>query len=260
MARSRSQLKSDSVGSADSTANANSTENTGNTESAGNPEGAGKRESAGRRRERRDTRPQEIVAAAFEEFTAKGYAATRLEDVATRAKVSKGLPYLYFKTKEELFKAVIRSVISPLFDAMRERMLTTELSSEAFLKGPFLSFIQELVLSRRVLIARLLIAEGHKHPELTKFYYDHVIAKGREAIQAFIDRGVQRGEFRPTALRDFPQLIIAPVLLAVVWRTLFERHHHLDTNALLATHVDLLVDAIRAPGHAQAESSTGEAR
>jgi AcrR family transcriptional regulator len=209
------------------------------TESEEKPDGAGKR--------RKDTRPQEIVAAAFEEFAVNGYAATRLEDVAARAKVSKGLPYLYFKTKEELFKAVIRSVITPLFDAMRERMLATDLSCEAFLKGPFLAFVQELVKSRRVLIARLLIAEGHKHPELTKFYYDHVIAKGRETLKAFIDRGVERGEFRPTALRDFPQLIIAPVLLAVVWRTLIERHHHLDTDKLLATHIDLLVEAIRAP-------------
>src|SRR5581483_2341375 len=161
---------------------------------------------APRKRERKDTRPQEIVAAAFEEFVSHGYAATRLEDVAARARVSKGLPYLYFKTKEELFKAVVRSVISPIFDAMRERMLTTEMSCEAFLKGPFLAFIQELVGSRRVLIARLLIAEGHKHPELTGFYYEQVIAKGRETLQAFVDRGVARGEFRATPLRDFPQL------------------------------------------------------
>lgn len=201
-----------------------------------------------RRRERKDTRPKEIVAAAFEEFVTHGYAATRLEDVAARARVSKGLPYLYFKTKEELFKAVVRSVISPLFDAMRERMLTTEMSCEDFLKGPFLSFVQELVGSRRVLIARLLIAEGPKHPELTKFYYEQVIAKGRETLQAFIDRGIDRGEFKPTPLREFPQLIIAPALMAVIWRTLFERYHHLDTNALLKTHVDLILDAIRAPG------------
>ena len=219
------------------------------------------RETAGRRRERKDTRPQEIVDAAFEEFAVNGYAATRLEDVAARAKVSKGLPYLYFKTKEELFKAVIRGVISPLFDAMRERMLTTELSCEAFLKGPFLAFLQELVASRRVLIARLLIAEGHKHPELTKFYYDHVLSKGRETLQAFIDRGIERGEFKPTPLRDYPQLIIAPALLAVIWRSLFERHRHLDTDALLATHIDLLIDAIRAPGGAtQVARSAGDAR
>lgn len=204
-------------------------------------------ETKKRRRERKDTRPQEIVAAAFEEFVAKGYAAARLEDVASRARVSKGLPYLYFKTKEELFKAVIRSVISPVFDAMRERMLTTELSCEAFLRGPFLSFIQELVKSRRILIARLLIAEGHKHPELTAFYYEQVISKGRETLQAFIDRGVERGEFRKTPLRDFPQILIAPALMAVIWRSLFERYHHLDTDALLKTHIELILDALRAP-------------
>jgi AcrR family transcriptional regulator len=200
-----------------------------------------------RKRERKDNRPEEIVEAAFEEFAAKGYADTRLEDVASRAKVSKGLPYLYFKTKEELFKAVIRSVISPVFDQIRARMLTTDLSSEAFLKGPFLSFLQELVKSRRMLIARLLISEGHKHPELTAFYYDHVIKKGKETLRDFIQRGVERGEFRETALADFPQLIIAPALMAVIWRSLFESHVHLDTDALLKTHIDLVLDAIRAP-------------
>lgn len=208
------------------------------------------KETPPRRRERKDSRPEEIVGAAFEEFAAKGYAGTRLEDVAARAKVSKGLPYLYFKTKEELFKAVVRSVISPVFDEMRKRMLATDLSSEAFLKGPFLSFVQELVKSRRAAIARLLIAEGHKHPELTAFYYDHVISKGRDTMQAFIERGVERGEFKPTPLSDYPLLIIAPALMAVIWRSLFEEHVHLDTDALLKTHIDLLLDAIRAPGRA----------
>lgn len=200
-----------------------------------------------RRRERKDNRPQEIVDAAFEEFAAKGFASTRLEDVAARARVSKGLPYLYFKTKEELFKAVVRSVITSHFDVMREKMETTTLSTEAFLKGPFLGFIQELVGSKRAFIARLLIAEGHKHPELTKFYYDNVVSRGIEAMTQMIDRGVERGEFRSTALRDFPQLLFAPVLTAVLWRALFERHHHLDTDKLLETHIGLMVDAIRAP-------------
>jgi AcrR family transcriptional regulator len=201
-----------------------------------------------RRRERKDNRPQEIVDAAFEEFAAKGFAGTRLEDVAARAKVSKGLPYLYFKTKEELFKAVVRSVITSHFDVMREKMETTTLSTEAFLKGPFLAFIQELVGSKRAFIARLLIAEGHKHPELTKFYYDNVISRGIETLTRLIDRGVERGEFRKTALRDYPQLLVAPVLTAILWRALFERHHHLDTNKMLETHIGLLLAAIRAPG------------
>ncbi len=202
---------------------------------------------APRRRERKDDRPQEIVAAAFEEFAAKGYAGTRLEDVAARARVSKGLPYLYFKTKEELFKAVIRSVITSHFDVIRGQMETTELSVEDFLKGPFLGFIQELVCSKRVFIVRLLIAEGHKHPELTKFYFDTVVSRGLETLRGLIDRGVARGEFRETRLREFPQLLIAPMLMAVIWRALFERHHHLDTDAMLKTHIDLIVDAIKAP-------------
>ena len=201
-----------------------------------------------RRRERKDTRPQEIVAAAFEEFAAKGYAATRLEDVASRARVSKGLPYLYFKTKEALFKAVVKSVITAHFDLIREKMETTELSVEAFLKGPFLAFIQELVGSKRAFIARLLIAEGHKHPELTSFYYEQVVSRGIETMTRLIDRGIERGEFKPTPLRDYPQLLFAPVLTAIFWRQLFKRHHHLDTDALLATNIELLTDAIRAPG------------
>ncbi len=208
-----------------------------------------KSETAGaKRRERRDTRPQEIVAAAFEEFAAKGYAGTRLEDVAARARVSKGLPYLYFKTKEALFRAVIKSVITAHFDVMRQRMETTALSSEEFLKGPFLSFIQELVCSKRAFIARLLIAEGHKHPELTAFYYEQVVSRGIETLTRLIDRGVERGEFKETRLREFPQLLVAPALTAILWRALFERHHHLDTDGLLATNIELLTDAIRAPG------------
>jgi len=200
-----------------------------------------------RSRKERHSRPQEIVDAAFQEFAAKGFAGTRLEDVAARARVSKGLPYLYFKTKEELFKAVVKSIVTPAFDAMRTEIETTTLSTEAFLKGPFLAFIQNIVGSRRATIARLLIAEGPKHPELTAFYYEHILSRGMATLRALIDRGVERGEFRATPLRDFPQLLIAPVLTAILWRALFERHHHLDTDRLLETHISLLLDAIRVP-------------
>jgi len=201
-----------------------------------------------RSRKESDSRPQEIVDAAFQEFAAKGFAGTRLEDVAARAHVSKGLPYLYFKTKEELFKAVVKSIVTPAFDAMRNEVETTTLSTEAFLKGPFLAFIQDIVGSRRATIARLLIAEGPKHPELTAFYYEHILSRGLATLRALIDRGVERGELRATPLRDFPQLLIAPVLTAILWRALFERHLHLDTDKLLETHISLLLDAIRAPG------------
>ena len=207
---------------------------------------AKKPRKARERRRDKEVRPQQIVAAAFEEFAEKGFAGARLEDVASRAKVSKGLPYLYFKTKVELFKAVIRSVITSHFEVIREEMETTDLTVEQFLKGPFLHFIQDIVGSRRAFIVRLLIAEGHKHPELTEFYYEVVVSRGMETLQKLIDRGIASGEFRSTRLRDFPQLLIAPVLTAVIWRSLFERYRHLDTDALLATNIELLVEAVKA--------------
>ena len=199
------------------------------------------------RRNRKDNRREEIVSAAFEEFATHGYAGARLEDVASRAKVSKGLPYLYFKTKEELFKAVVRSVVTAHFNTIRGKIETTELPVKEFLKGPFLQFMQNLVSSRRVLIVRLLMAEGHKHPELTQFYLDTVVAPGLETLSGLIDKGVERGEFRRTDLSDYPQLLVAPMLLSVLWKALFERHRHLDTDDLLKTHIDLLIAAIEVP-------------
>ena len=188
-----------------------------------------------------------ILDAAIRVFARTGYYNSRVSDIAREAGIASGTIYLYFKTKEALFKAVVKSVITPHFDAIRRQMESTDMSSEEFLKGPFLAFIQELVLSRRAAIARLMIAEGPKHPELTAFYFEHVISHGIEAMRNLIDRGVARGEFRPTQLREFPQLLIAPVLTAVLWRALFERHRHLDTDKLLETHIGLIVDAIRAP-------------
>lgn len=208
----------------------------------------------GDKRSRKDNRRDEIVSAAFEEFATHGYAGARLEDVASRAKVSKGLPYLYFKTKEELFKAVVRSVVTAHFNSIRTKIETTDLPVKDFLKGPFLQFMQDLVGSRRVLIVRLLMAEGHKHPELTQFYLDTVISPGLETLQGLIEKGVARGEFRKTGLSDYPQLLIAPMLLSVLWQALFERHRHLDTDDLLKTHIDLIIAAIEAP------PSEGDAR
>ncbi len=166
-----------------------------------------RKKATAKRRRDKEVRPQQIVDAAFEEFADKGFAGTRLEDVAARAKVSKGLPYLYFKTKVELFKAVIRSVITSHFDMIRERMETTELSVEDFLKGPFLKFIQELPGSRRAFIVRLLISEGYKHPELTQFYYENVISRGLETMRRLIDRGIARRRVQADAA---PRLSAAP--------------------------------------------------
>jgi len=193
---------------------------------------------------RKEDRPHEITAAAFDAFAENGYSATRVEEVAKRAGVSKGLMYLYFKTKEELFKAVIKSVVIRRVDALVEAVDTTELSSEAFIRGPLASFMKQVPGSPVAIVIRLLIAEGQRHPDLAAYYHEHVVAKGLATISAFIQRGIDRGEFRQSPVTDLPHLFLAPVMLSIIWRSLFSQQN-LDTDKLIDTQLELLLAAIK---------------
>jgi len=212
-----------------------------------------------RSKRRKEQRPEEILQAALEEFIAKGYAGTRLEDVAKRAGISKGLVYVYFDTKEKLFKAVIRTFLVPHVQMLRDEVDTSELSSESLLRGPVLRLMKKIIGSRMHELIRLLIAEGPRHPDLTAFYYEEVVSRGMALLQRIIDRGVARGEFRPTPLRDYPQLVIAPMLMAVVWKLLMERHRPLDAEKVLETHIELLLQFLKADTRV-AESSIVSSR
>ena len=191
-------------------------------------------------RRRKEARPQEITEAALAAFAENGYAATRVDDVARRAGVSKGLLYLYFKTKEELFKAVVRSLVMPRIDALTASVDTSDLTAEEFLRGPFLEFVKTIPGSPVSVVIRLLISEGRKHPDLVQFYWDNVVSRGLQTMSGLIERGVERGEFRRTAVADLPHLVIMPVVFSMVFKLLFERQE-LDTDRLIETHVDMLL-------------------
>lgn len=194
---------------------------------------------------RKEDRPQEITDAAFQVFAEKGYAPARVEEVARRAGVSKGLLYLYFRTKEELFKAVIRSFVIRRVDALLIAVEQTQLSSEAFIRGPLVEFMKQLPGSPVAVVIRLLIAEGPRHPDLLDFYWDNVVSKGMRAMSRIVERGIERGEFRDSAVTELPQLLIAPVMVSVVWKTLFAKHR-LDTDRLIETHIEMLLDYVKA--------------
>ena len=190
---------------------------------------------------RKEDRPAEIAEAAFEEFAEKGYAATRVDDVARRAGVSKGLTYLYYKTKEDLFKAVIRNVVVRRVNSLIDGVESTALTSEEFLRGPFLEFMKKVPRSPIAVVVRLLVAEGWRHPDLVAYYYDNVVARGLGAIRGFVERGVARGEFRREALDLQPHLFIAPMLTSILWRLVFTERP-LDTDQLIESQVDLLLE------------------
>ena len=194
---------------------------------------------------RKEDRPQEITEAALEAFAEKGYAATRVEEVAKRAGVSKGLMYLYFKTKEELFKAVVKSVVVRRVDQLIGTVESTNLSSEDFIRGPLSSFLKQLPGSPVAIVIRLLISEGSRHPDLVDYYYDNVVAKGLAAISGFVERGVDRGEFRKSVITELPQLFLAPVMLSIIWNIIF-KSRELDTDKLIETQIDMLLTHIKA--------------
>ena len=194
---------------------------------------------------RKEDRPQEITAAAFAAFAEKGFAATKVEDVARRAGVSKGLLYLYFKTKEELFKAVVRSVVIPRVDELTRTLDSSELGAEAFIRGPLVAFLQRLPGSPASVVIRLMISEAPKHPDLVEFYWENVASRGLAALTRLLERGVANDEFRDSAVNELPQLFLAPVMMSVIWGIVFA-DRSLDTDKLIATQVDMILAYIKA--------------
>lgn len=195
---------------------------------------------------RKEDRPAEITDAAMRTFAEKGYDATRVDDVARRAGVSKGLLYLYFKTKEELFKAVVRSFVTPHLDSLVDVTESSDLSAAEFIRGPFLDFARTVPKSPARKLIRLMIAEGHKHPDLVEWYWNNVVSRGINTLQTVINKGVASGEFRPSALQDFPHLLVSPILFSTVFTQLFEPHAQLDTDRFIEAHVELVLNSIKA--------------
>ena len=194
---------------------------------------------------RKEDRPAEITQAALAAFAEKGYAATKVDEVAKRAGVSKGLLYLYFKTKEDLFKAVIRSFLSPRIDALISNIEETDLSAEEFLRGPFLAFARSLPKSPAKILVRLMIAEGPKHPDLVEWYWDNVVSRALAALRTLIERGVDNGEFRESALNEFPQLLVTPVFFSMIFTIVFKQQMNLDTDRFIEAHMEMVLDSIK---------------
>ena len=198
---------------------------------------------------RKDDRPAEIVEAALATFAEKGYAATRVDDVAKRAGVSKGLLYLYFRTKEELFKAVVRGFVAPKVTELSNVVEKSGLSAVEFIRGPFLTMLQSLPDSPVKVMVRLMFAEGHNHPDLVAFYWDNVVTPALGMMETLLARGVENGEFRRTAVNEFPQLLASPVIFSLVWNQVFGARQRLDTDRLIETHIEAMLNYIAAPAN-----------
>ena len=194
-------------------------------------------------RRRRAASPQArrdaILAAALDEFSGRGYAAARLDDVAKRAGIAKGTIYLYFADKEALFQEMVRSMVNPILgtlEALREVDIPARMLVERLLDV----FVREVYATRRKDIVRLILSEGPRFPALAQFYHAEVIARVLAIVRPILQRAVERGELPNDALARFPQLIVAPGLVGILWHALFDAFEPLDVPAMMRAHLDIL--------------------
>jgi AcrR family transcriptional regulator len=208
----------------------------GGTEKGARP---GSRQGRGGRQARRSERREAILTAALEEFSARGFAATRLDDVAQRAGVAKGTIYLYFRDKESLFQELVRAMLSPLVGVIEAAPLR-DLPIRAVAEMIIDVFVNDIYGTRRKDVIRLTLAEGPRFPKIAEFYYREVIGRVLPVMRALLTRAVERGELDHDALARFPQLLVAPALVAVMWSGLFDRFEPLDVRQMMQAHLELL--------------------
>jgi len=191
------------------------------------------------RAERTAERREAIIEAALDEFISRGFTATRIDDVARRAGVAKGTIYLHFKDKESMFEELIRTALVPLIGRLHAPPPiggSVRDAVEAFAR----TFIQEVASTRRGDIVRLIVAEEPRFPSIADFYYREVVSRGLAGMRALIELAVSRGEIQQKNLARFPQILVAPAIIAVIWQSLFSRHAPLDATEMFRVHLDLI--------------------
>jgi AcrR family transcriptional regulator len=201
------------------------------------------------RKRRKEARPSELLEAALHLFVEKGFAATRLEDVAARAGVSKGTLYLYYENKEALFKAVIQEGIIPVI-AENEAIAAKHSGCsfqllELLLKNWWTKIGQTAFAG----IPKLMVAEARNFPELASFYYENVISRGRALVGSALRRGMESGEFRSMDIETTVDVVIAPILMLLIWRYSMSscQSCESDPQTYLRIHMDLLRQGLRKP-------------
>jgi AcrR family transcriptional regulator len=197
---------------------------------------------------RKDARPGEILDAALDLFVERGFAATRLDDVAQRAGVSKGTVYLYFDGKEELFKAVVRSGMVRAIEEAEQIVAGFEGSSAELLRALVAGWWQHIGSTKLSGIPKLMISEAQNFPELARFYYAEVIERGSRLFQLSIERGIARGEFRRVNVDHTVRAIVSPLIMRTILQHSFlpcAGPEDFDVPAYFASMVDLVLNGLR---------------
>lgn len=197
---------------------------------------------------RADARPQELLDAALAVFVERGYAATRLDEVARRAGVAKATLYRYYENKLELFKAVVRNSLVAGFEEFSQTQSGKPLGARERLVHLLTTFMERVAGSPLSGIPKLVIAEAGNIPEVARFYHDEVIERGRALVVGTLAEGAANGEFRPVDLDYAWRIVVAPLLFSIIWKHSFQAFEAepLDFRRHLDSQLDLLFDGLAA--------------
>jgi len=171
---------------------------------------------------RSEDRPREICSAALDLFAERGFAGTRVDDIAARAGVSKGTLYLYFKDKEEIFSAVVRNTVAPNIAMIRDSIAAVDMPFSLVIYSLLERFVDIAERLPIGAVAKIVIGESRNFPELARIYHDHVITEAIAIIANLIGRAQAKGEVRPGDARLFAMTLIGPMLMGVLWQETFE--------------------------------------
>ena len=207
------------------------------------------RSSAPRWSRRKELRPGEILAAALEQFVERGYAATKLEDVARRAGITKGAMYRYYDSKEALFKAMVLEMVVPHVEHFEREVSSSSASARDLLTAFAHGWVERVYSSPVSGLAKLMVAEASNFPDLASFYHEEVIARSARALTRLLERGVQRGEFRPLDMQSAVVILRAPLILMAIWKHSLLRCDPkiLDESRYVETYLDMMMNGLLAP-------------
>jgi AcrR family transcriptional regulator len=204
-----------------------------------------KKESTCRWRRRKEARPEEILEAALSLFTEKGFAATRMNDIAKLAGISKGTLYLYFDSKEAIFKAVVQQLVEPQIDRNESMVDEYEGTAVELLRQMVMGMWESIGNSSLSAIPKLMVSESGNFPELAHYFVNHVVKRSRKLFIKVIQRGVERGELKACEPAIVARLITAPLVHAAIWmHSLAAFDDAQDTRGYIEQHIDLFLHGL----------------
>ena len=203
-----------------------------------------------KRARRKEARPGELLAAALDIFVEKGFAATRVEEVALCAGVSKGTLFLYFSSKEELFKAVVRQSLTSHFHELNGEVDGYTGSIASLLEHGMLTWWERVGRTKAAGISRLMLLEAHNFPEMATFYQDEVVHPYQQLVRKILQRGVDSGEFAPLNLDLATYSVTAPLIFMSVGQRADGSHpctqQPFTPEQYIASQVRIMLNGLRA--------------